>query len=83
MGDPVLLVWRLLPDWLASRLDILFRLPFWKVPAGTAAFSFCIVLFLAAPSGFKEKATLVLVAAALAFLAIELARPLGWSLAGG
>ena len=83
MGDLVLLVWRLLPGWLVNWLDALFRLPLWNVLAGTMALAFCFVLFLASPSGFKDKVKLILFAAALAFLAIELARPLGWSLAGG
>jgi hypothetical protein len=83
MGDVVQFVWRLFPDWLADRVGGLFRMPFLDVLTWTVVLTLSLVIFFAAPGGVRRKSRLLVALGAIAIAAIELARPLGWSLPWG
>jgi thiol:disulfide interchange protein len=76
MDDVVWLVWRLVPDWLADRLDDLFHAPFWTALAGVVILSLCAAAFSSLPAAARDRVKLVVMLAALAIAALELVGPL-------
>jgi hypothetical protein len=76
MGDIVQFVWRLVPDWLADRLEELFRAPFAKVLTRVVIVTLSLTALCALPAGGRDKVKLVALLRALAIGALEIFRPL-------
>lgn len=67
---------RLVPDWLADRLEELFRAPFAKVVTGVVIVTLSLTAFSASPAGARDKVKLVALLGALAIGALEIFPPL-------
>ena len=77
MGNILPFVLRLVPNWLADRLDDLFHAPFWKLLTGVVIVALSLAAFSALPAGARDKAKLIVVFAALAIAALDYFRPPG------
>ncbi len=76
MDDIVPFVWRLVPDWLAWRLDDLFHAQFWKVLTGVVIVTLSVAAFSALPAEARDKVKLIAIFVGLAIAALEIFRPL-------